>query len=207
MVGTYTISPTSGAGTSFPIARSRPLTVAEVDDNTIRILIDGTANWAQNLGAGDSALVTVSDTRENLWLSLGTTLEISTDEQEIDRLWNVAAEAYFEQGRDSRGIAILHLLVHEGAYWSSPAGRIGSLISMVKAKLGSPEDSGDHGTISLENSSAKINSGTDRIVSHRSMGDFPFLAFQDGKQGYTKVQLEGARWLGGLRVRRNSHLV
>jgi hypothetical protein len=36
-----------------------------------------------------------------------------------------------------------------GSYWSTPSGRIGSLISMVKAQLGDPEQSGEHGDVKL----------------------------------------------------------
>ena len=34
-------------------------------------------------------------------------------------------------------------------YWSTPSGRLGSLISIVKAKFGNPENSGKHGDVKL----------------------------------------------------------
>ena len=36
-----------------------------------------------------------------------------------------------------------------GRYWTTPSGRVGNLISMVKAKLGGAEQSGEHGDVRL----------------------------------------------------------
>ena len=68
---------------------------------------------------------------------------------EIDELWNPAAGAYFDNGRDTPGIAVLHLDVLRGHYWSSPSGRIGALLSMIKAKSAGAEQSGEHGPVSI----------------------------------------------------------
>lgn len=65
------------------------------------------------------------------------------------RLWNFAPEAYFDSGRVPPGIAVLRLQAHQGAYWTSPSGRVGSLIGMIEAKLGNAQDSGEHGAITL----------------------------------------------------------
>jgi len=67
----------------------------------------------------------------------------------IDELWNPFAAAYFDNGRDSPGIAVLRVIGERGTYWSTPSGRIGSLISMVKARFGDPEQSGEHGDVKL----------------------------------------------------------
>jgi general stress protein 26 len=91
----------------------------------------------------------MSDSRENNWVSLNARASLSSSAEKIDELWNVAAEAYFDDGRDSVGIAVLILKCSEGRYWSSPSGRIGSLVSMARAALGKPKDSGDSGSIDL----------------------------------------------------------
>jgi len=56
---------------------------------------------------------------------------------------------YFDNGRDSPGIAVLRITAEHGTYWSSASGRIGSVISMVKAWIGDPEQSGEHGEVKL----------------------------------------------------------
>jgi general stress protein 26 len=138
-------------GTLSPAGRleARPLTVAKVAGDTIRVLVDTSAPWAQAVGAGDEAHVAVSDNRKNVWASLQATLRLSNDEAEINELWNPFASAYFDNGRESVDIGVLHIVVDSGAYWTSPSGRLGSLISMIKAVVGDPKDSGDHGAIAV----------------------------------------------------------
>jgi general stress protein 26 len=128
---------------------ARPLTVADVADDTIRVLVDTAAAWAQAIGPGDEAHVAVSDNRKNVWASLHTSLDISHDDAAIDALWNPAASAYFADGRQSAGIGVLHIRVLGGLYWTSPSGRLGSIIGMIKAAVGDPADGGDHGMIDL----------------------------------------------------------
>lgn len=127
----------------------RPLTVARVSGSRIEILLDTHEDWVKILNEGESAYVTMSDTKANTWVSLRGHTAISTDAALIDELWNPFAGAYFDQGRDTPGIGVMSIDGNDGRYWSAPSGRIGSLISMVKAKLGTPEKSGEHGDIAL----------------------------------------------------------
>ncbi|MEO6651066.1 MAG: pyridoxamine 5'-phosphate oxidase family protein [Ilumatobacteraceae bacterium] len=129
---------------------SRPLTVAEVEGSRLSILIDTTADWSGGLTDGDWTHATISDTRHNDFASMTGTLSTDTDSARIDELWNPFADAYFPDGRESPGIAIMDIDVESGSYWDSPDGRLGSVISLVKAKLGSAEQAGEHGDITLE---------------------------------------------------------
>jgi general stress protein 26 len=127
----------------------RPMTVARVRGDTIEMLLDTNEEWARSLNDGDVAHVTMSDNRTNTWVSLRGAASVSSDPGLIDELWNPAAGAYFDEGRETPGIAVLQIAGERGTYWSSPSGRIGSLISMVKAWFGDPEESGEHGDVKL----------------------------------------------------------
>lgn len=127
----------------------RPLTVARVNGSRIEILLDSNEAWVRAFGEGDQTYVTMSDTRRNTWVSLRGRGSTTTDPGLIDELWNPFAGAYFDEGRATPGIAVMIVDGEDGRYWSTPSGRLGSLLSMVKAKLGSSEDSGDHGDITL----------------------------------------------------------
>ncbi len=142
--GTTVMVGTDAAGLEF-----RPMTVARIDGDTIDMLLDTNEQWVAALTDGDVAYVTMSDARENTWASLRGTLALSTDPALIDELWNPAAGAFFDEGRDTPGIAVLRITGDRGRYWASPSGRLGSLVAMVKAKLGDPEDSGEHGDVAL----------------------------------------------------------
>ena len=127
----------------------RPLTVARVHGGQLQILIDTTADWAREVADGDRAWVTLSDTRSNTWVSMEGAALISADPELIDDLWNTFADAYFDNGRESPGIGVLEIDAERGTYWTSPSGRIGSVVSFVKAKLGGAEDSGGHGQVAV----------------------------------------------------------
>lgn len=131
-------------GTDF-----RPLTVARVDGDRIDILLDTNEAWVAALSEGAPAAVTLSDNRENVWASLLATLSISNDPAEIDELWNPFADSYFDEGRDTPGIAVLHVDIEDGRYWTTPAGRLGSMVSVLKAKFGDAEQSGEHGDVQV----------------------------------------------------------
>jgi general stress protein 26 len=127
----------------------RPMTVARTGGSSIEMLLDTEEEWARSLSNGDRAYVTLSDNRTNTWMTMRGRTSVSTDPATIDELWNPAADAYFDDGRDSPGIAVLRVTGENGRYWSSPSGRLGSVVSFVKAKLGDPEDTGEHGDVEL----------------------------------------------------------
>lgn len=127
----------------------RPLTVARVNGPLVEILLDTSEQWARWLGDGDGAHVTMGDTRENKWLSFRARMDTTTDPELVDELWNPFADAYFEQGRETPGITVLRLHAEDGRYWTAPSGRLGSLISALKAKVGGAERSGEHGSIAV----------------------------------------------------------
>ena len=68
--------------------------------------------------------MTISDNRQNVWASLQASMKVTTDNKEIDDLWNPFAAAYFEEGRESKNIGVLHLVVEKGMFWSTPSGRM-----------------------------------------------------------------------------------
>jgi general stress protein 26 len=127
----------------------RPLTVARARGGRVEILLDTSESWAGALRDGDAVSVTMSDNRTNTWLWFRGTASTLTDPQLIDELWNPMAAAYFDDGRDTPGIAVLVIDADEGRYWTTPSGRVGSLISMIKAKVTGPDASGDHGDIAV----------------------------------------------------------
>jgi len=129
---------------------SRPLTVAEVDGEQLSYLIDDSAPWAEHLGDGDQVHSTISNDRENTYVSLNGSAEISRDPKRIDALWNPFADAYFEGGRANPHIAVLTVRHDRGTYWAGPkGGHLGSVISFLRAKLTDGKETGEHGEVAL----------------------------------------------------------
>jgi general stress protein 26 len=107
--------------TESPGLEFKPMTVARVSGDVIEILLDSNEQWARELGDGDIVYVTMSDNRAHTWVSLRGSLSVSSDPALIDELWNPAAGAFFDDGRDNPGIAALRIAAEHGAYWTSPA--------------------------------------------------------------------------------------
>lgn len=126
---------------------SRPMTVAGVDGDRLSFLVDTTAEWYSAVAGGSSVVhVTLSDTRANDYAALNGDVSVSAERAEIEKLWNPAASAFFS-GVDDPHLAVLRFDVTEGQYWDSPSGRLGSLLALVRAKLGGDDKAGDHGPI------------------------------------------------------------
>jgi general stress protein 26 len=125
----------------------RPLTVARIQGSRIDVLLDSNEEWVRAFDNGERVEVTMGDNRENVWVGASGTARCVHDESLIDELWNPFADAYFDNGRQTPGIAVFEIDLERGRYWTTTSGRLGSLISAVKAKLGGPEDSGEHGDL------------------------------------------------------------
>lgn len=125
----------------------RPLTVARVQAGVIDILLDTKEEWVFRFSDGDPVHATLSDNRANDWSHLSGRATISRDESLIDELWSPFAGAYFDDGRETPGIAVFRVSVDSGRYWSTPSGRIGSLLSMASAALGRADAAGEHGDV------------------------------------------------------------
>ena len=127
---------------------SRPLSVAEVAGDRLGFLVDATTEWATAIREGTAAVhATVCDVRKNHYLSLDGSASLTLDREEVDRLWNPAAGAYFD-GKDDPAVGVLRFEVDGGEYWDAPSGRIGSAFAALKAAVtGDPDAAGDQGPV------------------------------------------------------------
>ncbi len=105
-------------------------------DEEIDFLIDGGQSWVGRFNPLEMVDLVLSDTRSNDWAHLRGTAVLTSDVDLIDALWNPAASAYFEDGRDTAGIAVLRVSITAGRYWSSPSGRIGSALVVAAGCAG-----------------------------------------------------------------------
>jgi general stress protein 26 len=119
---------------------SRPLTVAEVHGGVLTFLVDAGAPWFEHLDpdgvqTAPQVHLAIANGR-NDWIAVRGRPSVSADQDTIDRLWNPAASAYFDDRHDP-SIRALQVSVIDGDYWSAPGGgALGRLASVVGAALG-----------------------------------------------------------------------
>ena len=129
---------------------SRPLSIAEVRADRLAFLIDATTDWAHAVREGTAVVhVAISDVRKNTYVSLQGAASVALDHEEIDRLWNPGAAAYFD-GKDDPGVGVLRFDASSGEYWDAPGGRIGSLIALVKAAVAGDDAAGEQGQVATQ---------------------------------------------------------
>lgn len=84
------------------------------------------------------------------YLSLSGRAQLVRDPATIDRYWNTAAQAWFEQGRDDPHIALLKVHAESAEYWSMTDPKPIALLKYVKAAVtGGRPDVGDNHTVAL----------------------------------------------------------
>lgn len=93
--------------------------------------------------------LTMADNRKNDYVALNGQASTSRDRAELDDLWSVPAGAYFDGGKDDPNLLGLHVDIDDGEYWSSPNGRLGAALSLVRAAISNDANAaGDHGPVS-----------------------------------------------------------
>ncbi len=127
---------------------SRPVTCVEVDETRCRCLVDRTADWARPMAElSTSVNVAFTDRGANTYVSMSGFGTIDPSPDEVRRLWNPAASAFFDGPEDSRA-AVLTVTLRTGQWWSGTSGLIGRAISLVKAVVSDdPENAGEHGSL------------------------------------------------------------
>ena len=101
-----------------PDLRARPMTVASVDGDRLAFMTDNRAAWVKQLADGSPVGVTFSDGGDGDYVSLTGHASTSQDRELLDRLWNVAANAWFD-GADDPNLVALLVEVQDGEYWDS----------------------------------------------------------------------------------------
>lgn len=128
---------------------SRPMAVQQVEeDGTVWFFAHDESPKADQLRADPS--VNVAFTEGSSWVSLAGRGEIVHDRAKIDELWNAGVEAWFPDGRDAPGVALLRIDPDSAEYWDAPGGRVTSVIAYAKSKLtGERPDVGEARVVEL----------------------------------------------------------
>ena len=118
--------------------RSRPLAVAGQEGSVLSFLVGADADWVAALeGSGSPTTVTLSDPGKNSYVALQGDARTTDDRARIGELWSVGAAAYFE-GKDDPQVRVLEVAVAYGEFWDGPHGRLGQVLQLASAALGTP---------------------------------------------------------------------
>ena len=111
---------------------ARPLAVLQDDfDGVIRFLVQDPSEKTREILA--DPVVNVSFASKNGYLSIAGHARVVRDDALIDELWNPAAQAWFEQGREDPTIAVLEVTGDGAEYWAKTEPGVFSLVKAAAA--------------------------------------------------------------------------
>ncbi len=100
---------------------TRPMT-AQVDGGTIYFFADSSEDLVAGLQRSNRAVATFASKGHSLFASIHGTLELNTDREVIDRLWNPMIASWFKDGKDDPKLALIRLDATSADIWEADAG-------------------------------------------------------------------------------------
>ncbi|MEH6792232.1 pyridoxamine 5'-phosphate oxidase family protein [Parasphingorhabdus sp.] len=100
------------------------------------------------LAKGGAAMMQFSAKGHDLFACVSGNLTEETDEAIIDKHWNNAAAAWYEEGRQDPSLLMLRLDLHDAEIWEADPGVVG-LFKMVTGITMKGDELGDHAKIPL----------------------------------------------------------
>ena len=84
------------------------------------------------------------------YLSIAGTATVTKDPALIDELWNAAAEAWFENGKEDPTVAVLCIHADSAEYWTTDTPKPVAMLKYVKAMVtGGQPDVGENAVLKL----------------------------------------------------------
>ena len=113
---------------------SRPMALQEVgpDGDLWFFAYDDSAK-VQQIQAAPEVNVSFTDTRHNSWTSVAGRAELVHDRARAERLYSPVLKAWFPDGLETAGIALIRVRTETAEYWDSPSSTVGMAVGAARA--------------------------------------------------------------------------
>ena len=129
--------------------RSRPLTLLEQEDAVLRFLVSKQSEWVQDLNQPMASVqVSFADPGDNTYVALQGHAKLDDARDTVRRLWNPAAEAFFD-GPDDPNAVVLECTIFDGEWWDAPSTKVGMAIAFAKRAV-TGDEPGQSGIVDPE---------------------------------------------------------
>lgn len=119
-------------GKSF---NTRPMAPEKIDDNgSFWFLSANDSHKNKELAEDPSAQLLFQGSDYSDFMTLYGTVNITTDRNKIDELWDATMKTWFTEGKDDPRITVLEFVPSEGYYWDT---KHNMLVAMAKRLYGS----------------------------------------------------------------------
>tara|TARA_R110002020_G_scaffold176756_23_gene369323 strand:+ start:6939 stop:7421 length:483 start_codon:yes stop_codon:yes gene_type:complete len=129
--------------------RARPMAAnAERDEHAFYFLTDAESHKDEEVARNPSVCLAFADSKNQKYVSILGTAEVSNDREKIKELFAVPAKAWWDSA-DDPSIRVLKVTPSFAEYWDSPGTAI-SYVKMAAAAVSSAKpDMGDNASVKL----------------------------------------------------------
>jgi general stress protein 26 len=125
-----------------------PLTVQDTEfDGDLWFIVGRSSSVAEHVA--ERPHVGVSLSGDSAWVSLAGRGQIVDDPARLKEYWSPAVDAWFPDGPDDPEVTLLRVDALSGEYWSSPGGRVATLVSLVKSRITGEPMEGENAKVDL----------------------------------------------------------
>jgi general stress protein 26 len=139
--------------------RSRPMSTQELEfDGELWFFTYTDSAKVDEVQREQRVNVSYADKNKQRYVSLSGTASLVRDRAKMEELWSPIHKAWFPDGLETPGIALLRIQVDHGEYWSAPGGKVGQLMGLATALVkGEEADYGENEKFTLGGGSASGN--------------------------------------------------
>lgn len=115
---------------------SRPMGLQEAEfDGDLWFFVDDASAKVEQIRLNPSVNVSFSNPKSTEWTSISGTAELVHDKDKAAELWSPILNAWFNDGLDTPGLALLKVRADSAEYWDGPSSRVASMLGMVRAAV------------------------------------------------------------------------
>jgi general stress protein 26 len=113
---------------------SRPMAVQEAEfDGDLWFFTYDDSDKARQIAANPQVNVALSNDRKSEWTSIAGTATVVHDRAMAEKLWVKPLEAWFPDGLDTPGLALIKVSGDTAEYWDAATSKVRQLLGMVRA--------------------------------------------------------------------------
>ena len=131
---------------------SRPMAVQDVEfDGDLWFFAYSDSDLVEQVRAYPQVNVSISDSKQNAWVSLSGAAEQVDDPAKAKELWNPILKAWFPDGLETPTLTLVKVHADTAEYWDSAhSSKVVTLLGYVKAAVtGKTPDAGENETVRM----------------------------------------------------------
>lgn len=131
---------------------SRPMSTQTTDfDGTVWFFVYADAGVVKEIGREPRVNLGYAKPGDQTYLSLAGNAKLSTDRAKMEELYSPVLDAWFPQGLETPGIALIEVEATSAHYWDATSNPIAFAVGLVAAKVtGREQDYGEEAVFRLD---------------------------------------------------------